>query len=167
MDSRQPKWAIYLRESSEFERYALSLLRAEANEQGKVLLTSNELSDDLAVADGVAPQGLFDLPGPVFVQIKVRYSERLITYLERVRSYPTEVGSFIFVFKEGRIPYDRITDSVRRDFPTFGLRILGKDELVHLAQKHPDAALPFNTHYFASAVNTFKARDEHKHLNNT
>ena len=86
MDSKKPKWFTFMKEVHQFERYALSLLRAEANEQGRSLLTSNELSEDLAFADAVAPQGLFDLQGPVFVQIKIKYSERLIDYFERVKS---------------------------------------------------------------------------------
>ena len=151
-----------MKEAHQFEGYALSLLRAEANEQGKSLLTSNELSEELAFADAVAPQGLFNLPGPVFVEIKVKYSERFFDYFERVKSYPTDVGSFIFVFQEGKIPEERISQVVRRGFPNFGLQILGREDLARLAEKHPDAALPFNSQYLGSAIDTFKARDERK-----
>lgn len=151
-------------EAYEFERYALSLLRAEASAQGKVLMTSNELSEDLTFADAVAPQGLFDLSGPTFVQIKVKSTGRLSEYLERVKAYPTEVGSFVLVFKEGKIQHESIAKIVRRDYPTFGLRILGKDDLSQLAEKYPDAALPFDSQYFSSAVDAFKARDQQKLL---
>lgn len=150
------------RRAYEFERYVLALLRAEAVEQGKILFSGNEMGRELTFADAVAPAGLFDLPGPVFIEVKLKYSERFLEFFRRARGYPTELASFIFIFQEGRIPRDKIRDLAGRDFPDAALLIWDKEDLDRLAERHPDAALAFNSEYLEPAINKFRTRDDYK-----
>src|SRR5262249_50605325 len=79
-----------------FERYALALLQAQAIAEGRILLTGNELSREFAFADAVAPLGLFELPGPVLVEIRVTFNERrFLEFLERLRSSAVEPASLL------------------------------------------------------------------------
>jgi hypothetical protein len=155
---------INVKRAYEFERYVISLLRAQANEEGKTLLSSNEISKELSFADAIAPLGLFNLPGPVIIEIKIRYSERVLEFFKRIRKYVSEPANFILIFEEGGIPHNRIENLFRQNFPGQTILIWGKKDLARLAEQYPDAALPFNSEYLEPAIDRFKRRDEKKLL---
>jgi hypothetical protein len=146
----------------QFERYVIALLRAQATEQGKTLLSGNEISRELAFADALAPLGLFDLQGPVIIEIKIRYSERVLELFRRIRKHFSEPANFILIFQEGGVPQNRMRDIFEQKSPTSTILIWGKDELAKLAKQYPDAALAFNSAYLEPAIDRFKARDEQK-----
>lgn len=146
----------------EFERYVLNLLHAEATEQGKILLTGNELGSKYSFADAVAPEGFYYLPGPVFIEVRERFNNRFFDYLNRLKNFQFESGSFIFIFGEGRILPDKIITSAWKILPTFQVEVFDKSRIDDLAGRHPEAALAFNSQYLAPAINAYKTRDEQK-----
>jgi hypothetical protein len=150
------------KKAHEFERYVLNLLHAEASEQGKILLTGNELGREYSFADGFAPEGLYHLPGPLFIEIRTRFNERFFDYFNRLKNFQFESGSFIFIFGEGKIPTDKIITYVWERFPTFQAEVFDKERISDLAKGHPEAALAFNSQYLEPAISAYKSRDEQK-----
>jgi hypothetical protein len=154
------------RRSIEFERYVLTIFRAEATSQNKVLLTGNEIDTRLRFVDAIAPQGLFNLQGPVF--LKVRYSPRSISigqikdWARYAYKYYPEGANFILVFHEGSASQNRFLRELRQILPTAELLILNRDRVEDLARKHPDAALAFNSSFLQGAIRAFKERDQTK-----
>jgi hypothetical protein len=146
----------------EFERYVIALLRAQANEEGKTLLSGNEINRELAFADAIAPLGLFGLEGPVVIEIKIRYTERILQIIRETRKYFPEPPNFILIFQETEIPHNTINNIFNQRSPDKIIHIWGKDKIAQLAQQYPEAALAFNSDYLEPAIDRLKKRDEKK-----
>lgn len=127
----------------DFERLALSVLRAEAAAEGKTLLVGNELPKRLAFADGYAPGGILDLPGPCFIEVKLRYTDQVIDSIGRARAFIPDTLSYLIVLSDGRYPRERLPGLVSTRFPGVILRVINRAELSSLAERYPAAALPF------------------------
>lgn len=142
----------------EFERFALALLSAEALAQGKTLLVGNELPRVLSFADAFAPSGIYDLPGPCFVEVKLKFTDRVLASLDRARTMVPEDPSFLIVLRDGRFPRERFSKQIAERFPDIRVQVIGREELDELAAKHPAAALPFAGADLNRALSSFKAR---------
>lgn len=138
----------------EYERYALALLSAEAVLQGKPLLFGNELPNSLSLTDAYASEGILDVPGPCFIEMKPRISRDLFSQLRRVHNAYAQ-ANFLIVVQERFRPRDLIVSRAQH-LPGAMVKVIGRDELQVLAKKHPAAALPFESGNLDQAVGSFK-----------
>ncbi|MBX3175099.1 MAG: SIR2 family protein [Gemmatimonadaceae bacterium] len=149
----------------EFERYALALLTEAARAQRRALLLGSELPRAIAFADAFAPQGLFDLPGPCFVEVRLRYSDRLLEMVDRARTMIQDDPSFIIVLRDTKGPPERIAQNIVEKLPGVRVRVLGRHDLERLASQHPGAALPFARVNLQRAFESFAARSSDESQN--
>lgn len=144
---------------AEFEQFALAVLREEATAQERPFLTGSEAGPDYGFADAVAPRGIFDLPGPCVIEVKGNLSDSLLLHnLRRMIDSRTEIRSSLFVSNSPLIDVERLGQFARELAP-FPVKILGQAELEGIAERHPDAVLPFRRERISQAIDAYLRRD--------
>lgn len=146
-------------EAVEFERLTFALLSAEALAEGKTILVGNEVPRSYAFVDGYAPSGILSLPGPCFIEVKLRLTDRIFKSIEEVRRVVSEDFNFLIVLRENRYSEGVIREITDR-FPGVSVHVIGRDKIKELAAKHPAAALPFQDGSIDQALFSFRSRTD-------
>jgi hypothetical protein len=143
----------------EFERLALSLLRADALSTDKQLFIGPEAGVRFRYADAIAPSGYAELPGICLVEAKYTHSiENLIFALRRFRKPIPEVKSVLVVTNLSSKDV-REAEKAARGLLKIPHRILGEREIETLAKKYPAVALSYDISFFDEAVESFGKSD--------
>lgn len=146
-----------------FERLVLGLLKAEAESTNKTLLTGIEAGASYRFVDAIAPEGFLDLPGPCLIEIKLSARiDMLQRTIDRMRRGDIRWESILLVIDEPHSRLEKTTSSLKKHFPDLILKIIGREAISSLKEKHPEVALVYDEQLFDKAITAFGTRETKK-----
>jgi len=144
----------------QFEKLVLGLLKAEAENLGKIIVSGIEAGAEYRFVDAIAPHGIWNLPGPCLIEIKINPSVFILKKtLERIRRSNIQSKSILLVINEPQSKVEHISQSLKKYFPDLPLAIIGNDKINELKNKYPDIAFLYDVNIFDKAIESFESRD--------
>ncbi len=153
-------------EALAFERYVLSLIRAEANSSNKTVLIGGEISSELAFVDAFAPDGLEGLVGPCVIEVKLKpRPNSIVALLNRLMQNEATIATVLVLtdFPEAEIRKILlpIVESRTKE-SSLMVKVEGKAFIDRLAEKYPDVALINGPQHLKGAIHSFEKSDRSK-----
>jgi len=147
------------RRASDFERLALSLLRADLVASGKQLLIGPEAGIKYRGYDAIAPMGFRNLPGACIVEVKYFLTSSFMEmFFKRIQRISPEFKCLLLITNLGGKELMRLRRLAKSKF-RIPFEILGSHDITKLSKQYPAVALSYDVGYFAEAIGTFEKRD--------
>ena len=127
-----------------FEQLVLDLLKAEAADIGKPLISAIEAGENYNIIDAVAPDGFLDLPGPCLIEIKLTTNiEALRHIFKRILDSRISANSILLILSEPQHFVERLSRHINNYIRDIPITIMGIDFVNELKTKYPDIAFRY------------------------